>query len=126
MSFANNIYTSEGGHHMTGFKSALTRTINAYARKYELLKEKDENLSADDVREGLTAVISVKLFDPQFEGQTKHKLGNHEVKGIVETAVFEMLTNFFEENPSLARKVVEKVYNAAVAREADALGVNVF
>jgi DNA gyrase subunit B len=118
MSFANNIYTSEGGHHMTGFKAALTRTINAYARKYEILKEKDENLSADDVREGLTAVISVRLREPQFEGQTKGKLGNAEMKSAVETVVNEMLQQYMEEHPGEAKEVVAKCLLAARARMA--------
>ena len=117
-SFVNNVNTVDGGTHVVGFKSALTRAINNKAKELLSKKNNDIDLTGDDVREGLTAVISVKLFDPQFEGQTKHKLGNHEVKGIVETAAFDMLTNFFEENPSFARKVVDKVYNAAVAREA--------
>jgi DNA gyrase subunit B len=118
MSFANNIYTSEGGHHMSGFKAALTRTINAYARKYEILKEKDENLSADDVREGLTAVISVRLREPQFEGQTKGKLGNAEMKSAVETVVNEMLQQYMEEHPGEAKEVVAKCLLAARARMA--------
>ncbi len=116
LSFANNIYTSEGGHHMSGFKAALTRTINAYARKYEILKEKDENLSADDVREGLTAVISVRLREPQFEGQTKAKLGNAEMKSAVETVVNEMLQQYMEEHPGEAKEVVAKCLLAARAR----------
>ncbi len=118
LSFANNIYTAEGGHHLTGFKSALTRTINAYARKYELLKEKDENLSADDVREGLTAVISVRLHEPQFEGQTKGKLGNAEMKSAVETVVNEMLQQYMEEHPGEAKEIVGKCLLAARARMA--------
>ena len=117
-SFVNNVNTVDGGTHVVGFKAALTRVINAKAREFLSKKNSDIDLTGDDVREGLTAVVSVKLFDPQFEGQTKHKLGNSEVKGIVEGAAFEMLTNFFEENPTFARKVVDKVYNAAVAREA--------
>mgnify|MGYP001578128766 CR=1 FL=1 len=94
VSFANNIHTTEGGHHLTGFKAALTRTINAYARSFSLLKEKEENLTADDVREGLTAVISVRLKDPQFEGQTKGKLGNAEMKTAVETVVNEKMSQY--------------------------------
>ena len=118
-SFANNVNTVDGGTHVSGFKTALTRVINNKAKDTIAKSKKDSlDLTGDDVREGLTAVVSVKLFDPQFEGQTKHKLGNSEVKGIVETAVFEMLTAFFEENPSISRKIVDKVYNAAVAREA--------
>ena len=118
-SFVNNVNTVDGGTHVVGFKSALTRSINNKAKDFLPKTKKDGiDLTGEDVREGLTAVVSVKVFDPQFEGQTKHKLGNHEVKGIVETAVFDMITNFFEENPSIARKIVDKVYNAAVAREA--------
>ena len=118
-SFVNNVNTVDGGTHVVGFKSALTRSINNKAKDI-IPKNKSQgiDLTGEDMREGLTAVISVKVYDPQFEGQTKHKLGNHEVKGIVEAAVFDMLTNFFEENPAIAKKVVEKVYNAAVAREA--------
>jgi len=117
-SFANNINTREGGTHLIGFKAALTRTINNYANAHELLKKDDESLTGDDVREGLTAVVSVKLRNPQFEGQTKAKLGNSEVKGIVETAVNEALGAYFEENPPVARKVVAKSLEAARAREA--------
>jgi DNA gyrase subunit B len=116
LSFANNIHTAEGGHHLTGFKAALTRTINAYARKYELLKEKEDNLTADDVREGLTAVISVRLREPQFEGQTKAKLGNAEMKTAVETVVNEQLSLYMEENPSEAKEIVGKCLLAARAR----------
>ena len=115
-SFANNINTREGGTHLVGFKAALTRTINQYGSANNILK--GEALSGDDVREGLTAVISVKIPNPQFEGQTKTKLGNSEVKGLVEAAVNEALGTFFEENPSIARKIVEKGLNAARAREA--------
>ena len=115
-SFANNIHTIEGGHHMTGFKSALTRTINAYARSQSILKEKDENLTADDVREGLTAVISVRLKDPQFEGQTKSKLGNAEMKTAVETVVNEKLSQYFEEHPSEGKDIIAKCFLAARAR----------
>ncbi|MGH7274288.1 MAG: toprim domain-containing protein, partial [Nitrospiria bacterium] len=115
-SFANNINTREGGTHLIGFKSALTRTLNNYAVANHLLK--DVTLTGDDVREGLTGVISVKLPNPQFEGQTKAKLGNTEVKGAVEAAVNEALSEYFEENPPVARKVVEKAANAARAREA--------
>jgi DNA gyrase subunit B len=118
-SFVNNVNTVDGGTHVSGFKSALTRVINNKAKDTIAKSKKDAiDLTGDDMREGLTAVVSVKLQDPQFEGQTKHKLGNSEVKGIVETAVFDMLTAFFEENPSISRKIVEKVYNAAIAREA--------
>ncbi len=116
LSFANNIHTTEGGHHLTGFKAAITRTINAHARKFELLKEKDENLTADDVREGLTAVISVRLKDPQFEGQTKSKLGNAEMKTAVETVVNEKLAQYLEEHPGEAREIVAKCTLAARAR----------
>lgn len=116
--FVNNINTQEGGTHLSGFKSALTRTINDYARKMNLLKEADENLSGDDTREGLTAVISLKIREPQFEGQTKSKLGNSEVRGIVDTLVFENLSEFFEENPSVARKIIEKTIMASRARDA--------
>ncbi len=118
LSFANNIHTSEGGHHLTGFKAAITRTINAHARKFELLKEKEENLSADDVREGLTAVISVRLREPQFEGQTKAKLGNAEMKTAVETVVNDKLAQYLEENPGEARDIVAKCLLAARARMA--------
>jgi len=118
-SFANNINTHEGGSHLSGFRSALTRTLNAYARgKGGLLKEKDENLTGDDVREGLTAVISVKLQDPQFEGQTKTKLGNPPVEGLVKETVNRKLGEFFEENPSEARRIVGKAVDAARARQA--------
>ncbi len=118
ITFANNIHTTEGGTHLTGFKAALTRTINAYARKESILKEKDENLTADDVREGLAAVISVRLKDPQFEGQTKSKLGNAEMKAAVETVVNEKLAEFMEEHPADAREVVGKCLLAARARMA--------
>jgi len=117
-SFANNINTIEGGTHLTGFKSALTRTANQHCRKKKLLKDSSASLSGDDVREGLTAVISVKLPNPQFEGQTKTKLGNSEVEGIAESVVNEALGAFFEENPSVANKIVEKSVLAARAREA--------
>jgi DNA gyrase subunit B len=117
-SFANNINTIDGGTHLIGFKSALTRTLNAYATQNNLLKKVDKTLSGDDVREGLTAVISVKVPDPQFEGQTKTKLGNSNVKGIVEAAVNESLGTFCEENPSVAKKIVMKSVNALMAREA--------
>ncbi len=117
-SFANNINTHEGGSHLSGFRSALTRTINAYARGKSLLKEKDENLTGDDVREGLTAVISVKLADPQFEGQTKTKLGNPPVEGLVKETVNRKLGEFFEENPGEAKRIVGKAVDAARARQA--------
>ena len=116
VSFANNIHTAEGGHHLTGFKAAITRTINAYARQYGLLKEKEENLTADDVREGLTAVISVRLREPQFEGQTKGKLGNAEMKTAVETVVNEKLSMYLEEHPGEGKEIVSKCMLAARAR----------
>jgi len=117
-SFANNINTHEGGSHLSGFRSALTRTLNAYSREKGLLKEKDPNLSGDDVREGLTAVISVKLQDPQFEGQTKTKLGNPPVEGFVQGVVNRRLAEFLEENPADARRMVMKSIDAARARAA--------
>jgi DNA gyrase subunit B len=117
-SFANNINTSEGGTHLAGFKSALTRSLNAYAVSSGLLKNTDEALSGEDVREGLTAVVSVRIANPQFEGQTKTKLGNSEIKGVVEGMVNETLGAYLEENPVIARKIVEKALNAARARDA--------
>ncbi len=117
-SFANNINTHEGGTHLAGFKAALTRTINQYASSNNLLKGVKETLTGDDTREGLAGVISVKIPEPQFEGQTKTKLGNSEVKGLVEALVNEKLGSFFEENPSMARKIVTKVIESARAREA--------
>ena len=117
-SFANNINTREGGTHLSGFRSALTRTVNKYARDHGLLKEKEDNLSGEDVREGLTAVISVKLADPQFEGQTKTKLGNPGMAGFVESIVNTGLAEFLEENPSEARAVINKAVQAQRAREA--------
>jgi DNA gyrase subunit B len=117
-SFANNINTHEGGTHESGFKSALTRIINDYSRKNNLLKESENNLTGEDIREGLTTIISVKIREPQFEGQTKTKLGNSEVRGIVESIVTEGLGTFLEENPSVAKKVIEKSINASRAREA--------
>ena len=116
--FANNINTHEGGSHLSGFRSALTRTLNAYAREKGLLKEKDANLSGEDVREGLTAVISVKLRDPQFEGQTKTKLGNPPVEGLVKETVNRKLGEFLEENPGEGRRILQKAVDAARAREA--------
>lgn len=116
--FANNINTKEGGTHLIGFKSALTRTANSYATSAGILKNVKESISGDDIREGLTAVISVKLPNPQFEGQTKMKLGNSEVKGIVESIVNDTLSTYFEENPAIARKIIEKAIQAARAREA--------
>jgi DNA gyrase subunit B len=117
-SFANNINTHEGGSHLSGFRSALTRTLNAYARNKGLLKEKDGNLGGEDVREGLTAVISVKLHDPQFEGQTKTKLGNPPIRGLVEETVNRKLAEFLEENPGDARRVITKAIDASRARDA--------
>ncbi len=117
-SFANNINTHEGGTHMSGFRSALTRTLNAYARGKGILKEKDDNLAGEDVREGLTAVISVKLHDPQFEGQTKTKLGNQEIRGLVEETVNRKLAEFLEENPGEARRIITKAVEASRARMA--------
>ncbi len=117
-SFANNINTHEGGSHLSGFRGALTRTLNAYARKTGELKEKDENLSGEDVREGLTAVISAKLTDPQFEGQTKTKLGNPGMEGFVASVVNQKLAQFLEENPPEARAVIRKAVSAAQARAA--------
>ena len=116
--FANNINTTEGGAHLTGFRAALTGTINGYARQKNLLKEKEENLSGEDVREGLTALISVKLRNPQFEGQTKTKLGNTEIQALVQTTVNAKLAEFLEENPSEGRQIVDKTINAARARSA--------
>ena len=116
--FANNINTHEGGAHLSGFRSALSRTINAYARQKGLLKEKEENLTGDDIREGLAAVISVKLNEPQFEGQTKTKLGNTEVKGLVESATNRFLAEFLEERPSEAKAIIGKALQAARARQA--------
>ncbi len=117
-SFANNIDTVEGGTHLLGFKSALTRVFNDYAKKYGFLKENDKNLSGEDIREGLTAVVSVKLTDPQFEGQTKTKLGNSEVRGIVDNVVGDGVGTFLEENPSVGKIVIEKALLASRAREA--------
>lgn len=116
ITFANNIHTIEGGMHLTGFKSALTRSINAYARSKGFLKEKDNNMTNEDVREGLTAVISVKLTDPQFEGQTKSKLGNPEIRSAVESVFNEKLTEFLEENPNEAKAIIAKGMLAARAR----------
>ncbi len=117
-SFANNINTLEGGSHMSGFKNAVTKVINDYARKYKFLKENDANLIGEDVREGMSCVISIRLTDPQFEGQTKTKLGNPEVRGIVDSIVVENFEAFLEENPSNAKIIVEKALTAARAREA--------
>ncbi len=117
-SFVNNINTTEGGTHLIGFKAALTRSLNTYASSHNLLKDLSENITGDDCREGLTAVLSIKLHDPQFEGQTKTKLGNSEVKGIVESIVNEQLAAYLEENPTVAKKIVMKIIDAARAREA--------
>ena len=118
-SFANNINTHEGGTHLSGFRSALTRTLNAYARNKGLLQEKkDDNLAGEDVREGLTAVISVKLHDPQFEGQTKTKLGNPPIRGLVEETVNRKLAEYLEENPADARRIISKAIEASRARDA--------
>ncbi|AKN33143.1 DNA gyrase subunit B [Clostridium carboxidivorans P7] len=117
-SFANNIDTVEGGTHLAGFKSALTRAFNDYAKKFGILKENDKNLSGEDIREGLTAVISVKLIDPQFEGQTKTKLGNSEVRGIVDGIVGEGVSSFLQENPQVAKSILDKSLMASRAREA--------
>jgi DNA gyrase subunit B len=118
LTFANNINTHEGGTHLSGFRTALTRSMNDYMRKMNLLKEQDANLSGEDVREGLTAVISVKLANPQFEGQTKTKLGNSEIRSLVDTVVGEGISRFLEENPAIARVIAEKALGAARAREA--------
>ncbi len=118
LSFANNVHTKEGGTHLSGFRTALTRVINQYARKSGAIKEKDANLSGDDVREGLTAVISVRLFKPQFEGQTKAKLGNSEVEGIVNSIMGEGLTQFLEENPAVGKRIVDKALTSQRARDA--------
>lgn len=117
-SYANNINTAEGGTHITGFRSAITKVINDYARKYNLLKENDKNFLGEDIREGLTAIISVKLLNPQFEGQTKTKLGNSEVRTVVESVMNEKLEYILEENPKEARKIIDKCALAARSREA--------
>lgn len=118
MSFANNIHTHEGGTHETGFKIALNRVINSYARKNNIIKENEDNLTGDDIREGMTAIVSVKVPEPQFEGQTKTKLGNSEVRGICDSITGASIAQFLEENPSVAKKMIEKSRNAARAREA--------
>lgn len=105
--FVNNITTPEGGTHVTGFRNAVTKTFNDYARSNKILKEKDPSLSGEDIREGLTAIISIKIADPQFEGQTKQKLGNSEARGAVESVVTEQLTYFLEQNPSVAKQYVK-------------------
>ena len=116
--FANNINTIEGGTHLSGLRTALTRVMNDYGRKYNILKEKDENLSGDDIREGLTGILSVKLGEPQFEGQTKTKLGNSEMRGIVESTTYEYLNNFLEENPKLSKTILDKAIGSQRARNA--------
>ena len=118
LAFANNINTHEGGTHLDGFKHALTKTINDYARAKGLLKDKDPNLSGDDAREGLSAIVSVKLHDPQFEGQTKTKLGNPEIRGLVQGAVMQGLAEYLEENPTPAKRIIGKATQALKAREA--------
>lgn len=118
LSYANNVKTADGGTHETGFKTALTRVFNDYGRKYGILKDADKNLSGDDVREGMTAVISVKLTDAQFEGQTKSKLGNTDIASLVSSTVYEKLMTYFEENPSVARAVFSKALDASRVREA--------
>jgi DNA gyrase subunit B len=118
LTFANNINTHDGGSHLSGLRTALTRVINDYGRKYNYLKEKDENLSGEDVREGITAVLSVKLPDPQFEGQTKGKLGNSETRGIVESLTYDFLSNYLEENPKDGKVILEKAVSAQRARDA--------
>ena len=117
-SFANNIYTPEGGTHLAGFRNALTRVINDYGRRVGAIKATDQNLTGDDVREGLAAIVSVKLIEPQFEGQTKTKLGNSEIRPLVDSLVSDKLSTYFEENPSAARAVLDKCLSAARAREA--------
>ena len=116
--FANNINTIEGGSHLVGFKAALTRVINDYAKKYNLLKPNDPSLSGEDIREGLTAIVSVKLMEPQFEGQTKTKLGNADIRPLVDGAVADGLTRFLEENPACSKVIIEKCVTASRARDA--------
>ncbi|NLY71827.1 MAG: DNA topoisomerase (ATP-hydrolyzing) subunit B [Clostridiales bacterium] len=118
LTYANNINTTEGGTHLVGFKSALTRVFNDYARKHKYIKDNEDNLMGEDVREGITAIVSVKLIQPQFEGQTKTKLGNSEIRGFVETTTNEFLMAFLEENPQQARIIIDKCLRAARAREA--------
>src|SRR5690606_21867108 len=116
--YANNIRTSEGGTHLAGFRAALTRSVNDYARKNNLIKNGETTLTGEDVREGLTAILNIRLQEPQFEGQTKTKLGNSEIRGLVESVVAEQLSTYFEEHPNEARRIVEKALTAARAREA--------
>ena len=118
LTYANNIHTQEGGTHEIGFKNALTRVVNDYARRYNQIKESENNLSGDDVREGITAIVSVRLNDPQFEGQTKTKLGNSEIRGIIEGVTSDTVGAFFEENPSIGKKIIEKAIISARARDA--------
>ncbi len=118
LSFVNNIHTGEGGTHVDGFKRGLTKAFNDYARKFNILKEKDDNLQGEDIREGITAIVSVRVLEPQFEGQTKTKLGNSEVTGIVNNIVLNKLGTFLEENPSISKSILEKTLSAARAREA--------
>lgn len=118
LSFANTVLTGEGGTHLTGFRSGLTKTINNYAREYDFLKEKDDNFTGEDIREGITAIIAVKLSNPQFEGQTKGKLGSSEMRGIVDSFVSEKLSEYLEENPKIAKKIMDKCEGARRAREA--------
>lgn len=120
LSFVNDIFTEEGGTHLSGFRSGLTRTINDYGRSAGLIKDNEDNLSGEDVREGLTAVISVKVREPQFEGQTKTKLGNSEVKGIVDNIVSDGLKEYLEEHPQEAKNIVNKTISASRARQAPA------
>ena len=116
--YANSIHNIEGGTHLSGFRTALTRVINNYSKQNNLIKDKDPNLSGDDAREGLTAVVSVKVPEPRFEGQTKTKLSNGEVDGIVQKITGEELKYYFETNPQIAKKLIDKCLNAARAREA--------
>lgn len=118
LTFVNDIFTEEGGTHLSGFRTALTRLINDYARNMGILKENEENLSGEDVREGLTAIVSVKVREPQFEGQTKTKLGNSEVKGVVDTIFSDGLREFFEEHPVEAKNIINKTISASRARQA--------
>ncbi len=118
LTYANNIHTQEGGTHELGFKNAMTRIVNDYARRYNQIKENENNLSGDDVREGITAIVSVRLNDPQFEGQTKTKLGNSEIRGILESVTTDTIGAFFEENPSIGKKIIEKAIISARARDA--------
>src|SRR5699024_8142933 len=118
MTFTNNIYTVEGGTHLSGFRSALTRSINDYARNYGFLKEKEDNLTGDDIREGITAIVSVQVSNPQIEGQTKAKLGNADVRGAVDQFFSEHLSYYLEENPQISKKIITKALQSRRAREA--------